>query len=207
MSKIVCQKIKSHCQPIVEDASPCTPLYWSIQYPNQDLHWLWLLFNYLVLVPDHQWVYYKILTSWFYYEQSAYYDGLSDARLFAQISQRIYNWIKLETGEKRGSWDRIIFSLPLKSTSLIPWRGVVIPLRSLKPKKAIDSRQKTILKPINIIHPWWFFGGQMACLYHQPQEMFCLPKHTSASWAMSCVLCKKAFTDQPNCPNRISVLV
>ena len=29
-------------------------------------------------MPDHQWVYYKMFTSWFYYKLSANYDGLLD---------------------------------------------------------------------------------------------------------------------------------
>ena len=35
------------------------------------------------LVLDHQWVYYKMFTSWFYYKLSAYYNGLYGTNIYS----------------------------------------------------------------------------------------------------------------------------
>ena len=43
-------------------------------------------------MPDHQWVYYKIHTSWFYYKLSAYYDGLRDNFWYATSQQKFTVW-------------------------------------------------------------------------------------------------------------------
>ena len=69
-------------------------------------------------MPDHQWVYYKILTWWFYYKLSAYYDGLHDT---------IAPWVKAFLNSLHFSCGTLPFSFHCRHMDLDGKKRNVIP--------------------------------------------------------------------------------